>query len=165
MRHYRQLREAGFFVYATVVMVPNDFECIADFIRQYQRQGLILLPKLMRGVERGQRYPDAYSNEQNDIMKELVASSIENMSPDDREKFHIACENNVSIDNWWESDTRTIGGTRCFDGARYIRITEAGDIIYCDGKTLGNIKTTGLTMLSQPPTCQYAYRGLCRKSI
>lgn len=165
MRHYRQLREAGFFVYATVVMVPNDFECIADFIRQYQRQGLILLPKLMRGVERGQRYPDAYSNEQNAIMKELVTSSIENMPPDDREKFRIACENNVSIDNWWEAGSRALGGTRCFDGARYIRITEAGDIIYCDRKTLGNVKTTGLTTLSQPFVCKYADRGLCSKNI
>lgn len=165
MRHYRELREAGFFVYSTVVMLPDEFEGISDFIMEYQDKDLILLPKLIRGLERGKRYPEAYTGLQNAKMKELVVSAIENMTSDDREKFRIACENNVSIDNWWEADTRTIGGTRCFDGARYIRITEAGDIIYCDGKTLGNIKTTGLTMLSQPPTCQYAYRGLCRKNI
>ena len=53
MRHYRELREAGFFVYSTVVMIPDDFDQIADFIREYQSQGLILLPKLMRGVEKG----------------------------------------------------------------------------------------------------------------
>ena len=165
MRHYRQLQEAGFFVYATVVMIPDEFEKIADFIREYHSQGLILLPKLMRGVERGQRFPDAYSNEQNAIMKELVACSIEKMSQDDREKFRVACENNVSIDNWWEVDTRTIGGTRCFDGSRYIRITETGDIIYCNGRVLGNIKTTGFTALSHPDVCQYTYRGLCSKNI
>ena len=165
MRHYRQLRETGFFVYSTVVMIPDEFEKIAGFIRDYQSQGLILLPKLMRGIEQGRRYPEAYSNEQKATMKKLVSSSIEIMSLNEREKFRIACENNVSIDNWWEIDTRDVGGTRCFDGARYIRITETGDIIYCNGKILGNINTTGFTVLPHPNDCQYAYRGLCSKNI
>ena len=165
MRHYRELREAGFFVYSTVVMIPDDFYRIADFIREHQSQGLILLPKLMRGVEKGKLYPDSYTNQQNAVMKELVASAIENMSSDDRERFRIACEHNVSIDNWWEIDTRTLGGTRCFDGLRYIRITETGDIVYCDGKVIGNIKTTGFATLTQPCICQYEDRGLCRKNI
>lgn len=134
IRHYKELREAGFFVYSTVVMIPDEFEKIADFIRKYQSRDLILLPKLMRGIEHGRRYPEAYSNEQKATMKELVASSIEAMSLNEREKFRVACENNVSIDNWWEIDTRDVGGTRCFDGARFIRITETGDIIYCNGK-------------------------------
>ena len=165
MRHYRQLRETGFFVYSTVVMIPDDFEEIAGFIRDYQSQGLILLPKLMRGIEQGRRYPEAYSNEQKATMKKLVSSSIEIMSLNEREKFRIACEHNVSIDNWWEIDTRTLGGTRCFDGLRYIRITETGDIVYCDGKVIGNIKTTGFATLTQPCICQYEDRGLCRKNI
>ena len=57
IRHYKELREAGFFVYSTVVMIPDEFEKIADFIRKYQSRDLILLPKLMRGIEHGRRYP------------------------------------------------------------------------------------------------------------
>lgn len=73
VRHFRQLREKGFFIYATVVMIPAEFDEIVGFIREYQRQGLILLPKLMRGIERGQRYPESYGETQNDIMRRLIA--------------------------------------------------------------------------------------------
>lgn len=165
MRHYRKLREAGFFVYSTVVMIPGKFEEITEFIKEYQNHGTILLPKLMRGTEQGQRYPESYDDRQNRIMKELVDSAIEKMSPDERDKFRIACENNVSIDNWWNFDTKGIKGTRCFDGSRYIRITENGDIIYCDGKRLGNIRTTGLVTLPVSQTCEHACNGLCSKNI
>lgn len=166
MRHFRQLRDKGFFVYATVVMIPAEFDEIVEFIKEYQHQGLILLPKLMRGIELGRRYPASYSETQNEIMKQLVASAIDNMTAAEKEKFQIACENNVSIDNWWEFDSKSRCGTRCFDGTRYVRITERGDIVYCDGKVLGNVKETGFKKLDQACQCRYYDKALCtNKSI
>lgn len=165
IRHYMALREAGFFVYATIVMMPDEFEQISDFIKDYQSQGVILLPKLMRGVERGVKYPESYNDRQFSMMKNMVINSIEKMSLIDKKKFKIACENNVSIDNWWEFANNPIYGTRCFDGFRYIRITEKGDIVYCNGKLLGNIKTTGFTVLQDIDICPHLKNGFCKKNI
>lgn len=165
LRHYKKLRDAGFFVYSTVVMIPEEFYQIVQFIEEYQKQGIIMLPKLMRGINNGQRFPEAYTTEQNVLMKKMAASSIVQMSSNDRVKFQNACESNVSIDDWWNFRTNSITGTRCFDGYRYIRITENGDVVYCNNKLLGHIKTTGLVKLCQKSVCQYEHNGLCVKHV
>lgn len=161
--NYRSLKEHGFFVYATVVMLPGLFNEILEFIGKYQKEGILILPKLMRGTDCGQSYPQAYTQDQRSQMKEAVAETILKMTPGEQAAFRIACRYNVSIDNWGENDTDIVG-TRCFDGNRFIRITESGDIVYCSNQVIGHV-SDGFKILGRSDNCSYSVNNLCLKSV
>lgn len=91
----------------------------------------------MRGRENGKQYPQDYDNTQLERMSALLDKSKANLSSEDKSHLDQACLYNVSIDDW-QMGSHSIG-TRCFDGQHYIRITETGDVIYCNGLSMGNV--------------------------
>lgn len=137
IRNYMCLREAGIFTYATIVMLPNLFDelfSVADKLISY---GVCVLPKLMRGRDNDKQYPQDYDSKQSERMSTLLSKSRSNLSDEEKIQLEQACLHNVSIDDW-RTGSHSIG-TRCFDGKRYIRITETGDVVFCNGISMGNV--------------------------
>lgn len=141
VRNYMYLREAGIFTYATIVMIPQLFDelsVIADKLISY---GVCVLPKLMRGRDNGRQYPQDYDSTQLEMISCLLNQSKSILSAEEKCKLTQACLYNVSIDDW-QTESHSIG-TRCFDGIHYIRITETGDVVYCNGILAGNVYHEG----------------------
>lgn len=137
IRNYMRLREAGIFTYATIVMLPNLFDDLLSVANKLISNGVCVLPKLMRGRDNGRQYPQDYDSTQIGKMSTLLDKSKSNLFAEDKTRLEQACQYNVSIDDW-RMGTHSIG-SRCFDGKRYIRITETGDVVYCNGKSMGNV--------------------------
>ena len=163
LQNYRNLKASGFFIYATVVMLPGLVEELLEFIGRYQKEDIFILPKLMRGIDCGRSYPRAYTPDQRSRMQDAAAATILKMTPGEQDAFRIACRYNVSIDNWGNNPP-DIDGTRCFDGNRFIRITETGDITYCNNQVLGHI-SGGFKTLGKSNTCKHSVNNLCLKSV
>lgn len=137
VRNYMSIRNSGIFVYATIVMIPHLIDELIQVAELLISQGVFVLPKLMRGRENGKIYPQDYTVEHLQKMNDILKMSKSSLSTQDVERFAIACKYNVSIDDW-ELGSHIVG-TRCFDGKHYVRITETGDVVYCNGLILGNI--------------------------
>lgn len=137
VRNYMKIREAGIFIYATIVMIPNLFDELLSVADMLIDKGVFVLPKLMRGRDNKKDYPQDYSVDELDKIKHLIVKSKLNLSEEEKNLFSIVCEYNISIDDWQIGTHRT--GTRCFDGKNYTRITEKGDVVYCNGLCIGNV--------------------------
>lgn len=137
VRNYMNLRKAGIFTYSTLLMVPQLFDELSIVANKLISEGVCVLPKLMRGYDNGKNYPQDYDSIQFEKISGLLDRSKSNLSDEDTHTFRQVCLYNVSIDDW-QSGTHSIG-TRCFDGMRYIRITEMGEVVYCNGISMGNV--------------------------
>lgn len=137
VKHYADIRNKGIFTYATIVMIPQMFDELLMVADMLISEGVFVLPKVMRGRAEGKNYPQDYDAEQLDIMFNLLEKSKQNLSEEEIELFSHVCKYNVSIDDW-RIGTHSIG-TRCFDGKNYVRITENGDVVYCNGISMGNV--------------------------
>lgn len=137
VKNYMCMREAGIFAYATLVMIPQLFDELLVIFDKLVSQGVCVLPKLMRGRDNGKNYPQDYDSVQLETISSLLDKSKSNLSDEEGYKLSQACLYNVSIDDW-QSGSHSMG-TRCFDGVRYIRVTETGDVVFCNGISMGNV--------------------------
>lgn len=137
IRNYMYLREAGIFTYATIVMLPDLFDDLLSVADKLISNGVCVLPKLMRGRDNGRQYPRDYDSTQIEKMSALLDKSKSNLSAEDKIRLEQACQYNVSIDDWQKGENSI--GTRCFDGLHYIRITEIGDVVFCNELSMGNV--------------------------
>lgn len=137
IRNYMCLRKAGIFTYATMVMLPNLFDELLSVASQLISHEVCVLPKLMRGYDNCKQYPQNYDSKQLERMSTLLNKSKSKLSDEEKVQLEQACLYNVSIDDW-RTGSHSIG-TRCFDGKRYIRITEVGDVVFCNGISIGNV--------------------------
>jgi MoaA/NifB/PqqE/SkfB family radical SAM enzyme len=153
LRHYRQLREAGFFVFATVVMVPEIFDELECFWKTYSPE-IDILPKIMRGTSDGKLYPEHYTNTQKALIREMTLSANPKLSAIDKLRYDVLCRKSVSMDDW-ETGIIPGGNEICMNGYSLIRITESGDIVYCKNKKIGNIHVDGLQITKKMQSCQY----------
>ena len=131
------LREADIFTYATIVMLPDLFDDLLSVADKLISNGVCVLPKLMRGRDKGRQYPQDYDSIQIGKISALLDKSKSNLSAEDKTRLEQACQYNVSIDDWQKGENSI--GTRCFDGLHYIRITETGDVMYCNELSMGNV--------------------------
>ena len=137
VRNYMHLRDSGIFTYATIVMIPQLFDELLSVANKLLTQDVFVLPKLMRGFENGKQYPQDYDSFQLASMSSLLTKSKSKLNPVEETLFKQACTYNISIDDW-QTGIPT-NGTRCFDGLRFIRITETGDVVVCNGISKGNV--------------------------
>lgn len=137
VKHYMDIRKKGIFIYATIVMIPQIFDELLMVADMLISEGVFVLPKLMRGRTDGKNYPQNYDAQQLKKMLDLLEKSKRILSKEETELFAQVCKHNVSIDDW-QIGSHSIG-SRCFDGENYVRITENGDVIYCNDISIGNV--------------------------
>lgn len=146
LRHYNQLKNAGFFVFATIVMIPEQFDEIKTFWNEYADE-IELFPKLMRGISKGEPYPHSYTDIQRKEISEMTQKASQRLHAMDPQRFEMLCTHSISIDDWRSGEIPEAANP-CIDGKHFMRITEKGDLIFCQDKVIGNIHRNGLDSLS-----------------
>lgn len=163
VRNYMNIRNIGIFIYASLVMIPHLIDELGKVAQMLISQGVFVVPKLMRGRENGKDYPQNYTSEHLRKINDILEMSKATLSPQEIAQFAIACKYNISIDDW-QLGSHSVG-TRCFDGKNYIRITEKGDLVYCNGLTLGNIYSKEQTFVHGTSKLECPYKtnnNLCK---
>lgn len=152
--NYKKLRNAGFFAYATLLMIPENFDEMTDFFWKWADSDILLLPKVMRGRSNGVNYPEGYTDEQKEEIRKMIEYTKARLTEEDRKHFEMVNLYSVSADDW---NTALVdqAAKPCFDGVNFIRITENGDILYCKDHILGNVQRDGLKILETINKCEY----------
>lgn len=152
-----KLQKCQFTVLVSVLMTPQMVHHFAAISKNLESQGLHLIPKVMRGVYEGKRYPVAYSiGEKSLILQYLVEA---------REQYRTVIERMgepASIDMF--SDDHFLNGIPnyqgkvCGSGYNFIRIDPDGTVLRCgSGERLGNILLKNVSLLSAAKLCDTCY--------
>ena len=166
IKNYMNLRKAGIFTYTTIVMLPNLIDELFSVADKLISHGVCVLPKLMRGRDNGKEYSQDYDFKQLERMSTLTEKSKSGLTNEEKVQLERAFLYNISIDDW-RMGTHSIG-TRCFDGKRYIRITETGDVVFCNGISMGNVyeKNFQFQFCNTKKACPYRTDNyLCKKNF
>lgn len=147
VRHYKMLRDAGFFIVGNCVMVPQQMNAIIDFINNVRNEyGISIFPKLMRGVSNKISYPKGYSDIQITEIKRLTAIAEADAMQCDVCRFEYLSKFSPSIDIWKSNAISKDDGMLCFDGSSRIHLDSAGNWIICDGSVVGNVYRDGFKL-------------------
>lgn len=152
--NYEKLRNAGFFAYATLLMIPEIFDEMTDFFWKWADTDILILPKVMRGRSNGVNYPEGYTRKQKEEIREMIEYTKARLTDEERKHFEMMNLYSVSADDW---NTALVdqAAKPCFDGVNFIRMTENGDILYCIDHFLGNVQRDGLKTLETINKCEY----------
>jgi organic radical activating enzyme len=166
LKHYNDLRRAGFYLFATIVMIPELFDEIESFWNEYAAE-IAIFPKMMRGISNNKSYPQEYTERQKQSIREMVQVTSKKLESKDKARYDVLCSKSVSLDNW-KTGLAPSGNEICVDGSRLVRITETGDILYCRDSRIGNVYQAGLKTMSKAPLCEYRtvdenYKYICNR--
>jgi MoaA/NifB/PqqE/SkfB family radical SAM enzyme len=153
----QMLREARFNVLLSLVMTPHMIDSFFDISARFERHGLSLVPKMLRGAFEGRRYPDAYSPEHRALLREYLAMARSKYS-----ETITAMGEPPTIDMF--SDSRFLDGIGCYHGRlcgsghNFVAITPEGNVFRCDpGQPLGNLLRRDVKLKSRPSPCDSSY--------
>lgn len=157
VRHYEMLRNNCYFIVGSCVIQPDSFDDIVAFIDDVRNKyGIMIFPKLMRGICDKKSYPDAYSEKQISEMlrlSEIAYDEAYNFNPHGLEHLSL---HSPSIDSW-NKDIFTVGlSSYCFDGIQAIHLDTNGDWIKCENNRIGNVYSDGFRPLSDLKSCNYS---------
>jgi MoaA/NifB/PqqE/SkfB family radical SAM enzyme len=150
---YNLLTKKGFPTYATQVMHPSlleRFDRIFDF---FIKKGIIIRPKVFRGLYEQKCYPAGYTEEQ--ITKIIEYSKLSEKLSDIYPKTQI----DPILDRYFIRGDLSFKGSRCKAGRDFVVITYDGDIIRCHGEPfkLGNIFDGVIGLLKDSRQCSSEY--------
>jgi MoaA/NifB/PqqE/SkfB family radical SAM enzyme len=152
-----KLQKCRFDVLVSLLMTPQMVREFPAISKDFESHGLYLIPKVMRGVYEGKRYPVAYSiGEKSLILQYLVEA---------REHYRTVIERMgepASIDMF--SDGHFLDGIPdyrgkpCGSGYTFVRIDPDGTVLRCGaGEPLGNILLKNVRLLSAAKLCDTHY--------
>lgn len=168
IRHYEMLRSNGYFVVGSCVMIPDSFDDIVTFIDDVRNKyGIMIFPKLMRGICGKKLYPDSYSNNQISELRRLSCIAYDEANNFNPHRLKLLSLHSPSIDSWNKDILSTGLSSYCFDGVQAIHLDTNGDWIKCDNSRIGNVFSEGFKPLSSLKKCRYSikfgYKKYCGK--
>lgn len=156
VRHYELLRSKDYFVVGSCVMLPESFDDIVTFIDDVRtKYGIMIFPKLMRGICGKKSYPDSYSEKQIGELRRLNEIAYEEAYRFNPHGFKLLSLHSPSIDSWDKDITAGLS-SYCFDGIQAIHLDTNGDWIKCDNSKIGNVYSDGFKPLSNLKRCRYS---------
>lgn len=138
-RQAGRLRSAGFPLLVSVVATPEVLAKFDDAVELLAPAKLFPIPKLLRGIWNGDRYPNSYSAEDKvrfrhfsalarDFYGSVLARAVE---PPSIDMLH---------DDAFVDGLPNYTGAMCEAGYRFVRMMPNGDVFRCDRKNaLGNL--------------------------
>ncbi len=158
------LRKSGFTVMVTVVMSPAAIPRYPHFVEQFKPHGIFPLPKVMRGVCNGKRYPNTYSMRE----RAFVAKYLEEALPHHYklvEEIGEVPSINILTDRHCLDFGNDFSNIPCSAGSRFIRVLPNGDLRRCrTEEEFGNLLKGTARLLDGPRPCDSLYCPyFCRK--
>ncbi|HKQ30140.1 MAG TPA: radical SAM protein [Burkholderiales bacterium] len=140
LRNVVKLRELGFSTMISVVATPEVLAEYDSIIEALVPTGLMPMPKVMRGLYRGRRYPDAYSDQERQefCRRSLTAEQwyLDLLTPN-----HLRSTIGLAIDRHHLDRRKIYIGTPCAAGRDMVRIDPDGTVHRCgtNGPSMGNL--------------------------
>lgn len=161
VRHYELLRSNGYFVVGSCVMLPESFDEIVAFIDDVRNKyGIMIFPKLMRGISGKKLYPDSYTEIQIREFRRLCGIAYEDAYNFNPAGVKLLSLYSPSIDSWSNDIAPTDLSSYCFDGMQAIHLDANGDWIKCDNRRIGNVYSDGFKPLVDVKACRFSlYSG------
>ncbi len=72
IKKIKELEKSGFNVYVTQVMTPEAIKNFRKIFNFFLKEGIIIMPKIMRGVYRLRKYPFGYTKKQKAIINHYI---------------------------------------------------------------------------------------------
>jgi len=152
-----KLQECQFNVLVSLLMTPQMVRHFPAISKDFESHGLYLIPKVIRGVCEGRRYPASYSDGEKSLILQYLVEA--------REQYRTVIERMgepASIDMF--SDGRFLNGIPnyqgklCGSGYNFVQITPDGTVLRCgSGERLGNILLKNVRLLSAVKLCNTSY--------
>lgn len=164
VKHYNQLRDNGYFVVGSCVMIPESFDEIVTFIDNARNKyGITIFPKLMRGISGMKSYPQSYSVKQLAEIQRLTRTAAEEAEKFSPRGLNSLAAYSPSIDSWNGGSIAPMPAAYCFDGIQAIHLDSNGDWIKCNNVCIGNVYSDGFKPLSEITPCGYSVNNGCKK--
>lgn len=153
IRKLNDLADRGFLAYASQVMLPEGFPRFPADFEQLRARGVILIPKILRGVYRGQRYPGAYTARERELYT-TYSLGAEDAGAYGADKTALMPMLDANMDRQFLIGIPDFKGVNCDAGRDFVRIRPNGDIQRCGGNALlGNVFRSKLRLLDAPLPC------------
>lgn len=146
---FRILKEKGFAVHASQVVTPTVVREFPDLFEELAKDGVILRPKVLKGLYRYRSHPSAYTAAERDLICRYIARcNEEEGEPDFFTTFFFR------EDEFVEGDL-SFKGERCAAGAKFVVIRENGDATRCldVSESLGNVFDGTLRLCAESACC------------
>lgn len=157
VRYYELLRSKDYFVVGSCVMLPESFDDIVTFIDDVRNKyGIMIFPKLMRGICGNKSYPNSYSEKQISELRRLCGIAYNEAYNFNPNGLKLLSLHSPSIDSWNNDIVSTDLSSYCFDGIQAIHLDTNGDWIKCDNNRIGNVYSDGFKPLSSLKGCRYS---------
>jgi MoaA/NifB/PqqE/SkfB family radical SAM enzyme len=157
LRNTELLRAKGFHVLVSVVATPLALEQFSETVELFKLLGLYPIPKLLRGMYEGHRYPEAYSELDKNrfrIFSGRARDAYKAIYPDRTEWPTV----DILHDDDFLFGIPAFTGLTCDAGYRFFSIAPNGDVNRCGPvERLGNILDGTFYPRSQPAPCNTSY--------
>ena len=150
LRAVHNLRAAGFRNYVTQVFYPPMIREFPQIFSYFDRNGIIVHPKIFRGFYEGRLYPQEYSESDRRTFSEFYDRSS---LLDELPSTHINPECDIESLQGFLS----FKGVPCLAGNRYVRIDYEGNIFRCHmaRSAIGNIFQKRFARFAGARICPY----------
>lgn len=156
-KHVRALKEKGFTVLASVVMSTAMVKAFPELAAEFEAQGIILLPKAMRGMVEGKAYPAAYTPEERVLIREYLSLATPKYAVE-IERMGEPATIDMFADARFVEQLQDYRGRVCGAGYNFVSIEPEGLVVRCgSGQTLGNILKQTVKLRRAPSPCDATY--------
>ena len=153
----RRLQARQFNVLVSMVMTPRMVCLFQEIANDFESRGLFLIPKVMREMYQGNRYPAAYSADQRAIISHYLAKAQEKYAQV-MARMGEPATIDMLADHRFLDGIGDYRGKRCGSGYNFVRIDPDGTVVRCgSSRRLGNILLKNLKLLPTPMECDTSY--------
>ena len=157
VEHVALLRDLGFQVFCSLVGAPRAlarFEEAAELLASIR---MFPVPKVMRGVFEGKRYPDAYSELDKERFRKYAEMARSFYAPTLASRSERPTLDMFRDDRILEGEP-SYRGRSCEAGRLFVRIDPKGELFRCGtSDTLGNIRAGAFARSTSPSPCNTSY--------
>lgn len=152
-----RLQMHHFNVLVSLVMTPMMVSIFPEVSEYFDSRGLFLIPKVMRAMYQGNRYPAAYSADQKSLILEYLAEARQKYAPV-IDRMGEPATIDMFADGRFLSSAGDYRGKLCGSGYNFVRIEPDGTVARCGaGKRLGNILLKNVSFLRASKACDTSY--------
>ena len=152
----RIVKDAGIRIYTTQVMWPPLVGRFETIFNTYEKEGVVIRPKLFRGFYSGRYYPREYSKKEKELILYFSRKAEEKERIESERNLIYFGRNSALIEGPF-----SFKGLPCFAGRRFVTIDYDGNVRRCSDhkQSLGNLYEGTLKLLNRAEVCKVGFCG------
>lgn len=157
IENVHQLQDAKFNIFLSLVMTPYVLSNFPQIYQELEANGLYAIPKVIRGMNEGKRFPESYSADEKRLIHDYLMQAekeymevLKNME----EQPSI----NIFKDRLFLNGIKDYRGRMCSAGFKFVAIAPNGTVARCGyPDILGNMLFRNVRLLDTPKVCNTSY--------